>query len=92
MQGVKTANCPKLFLNQFSEINHKYETRYSKDSFKIQDAKLNVKRFAIRYRGPFIWNSVLNNEFKKLSTEKSPTTFKKSLKKYIINLDLVKYF
>ena len=92
MQSVKTKTCPVLFRSQFPEINHKYRTRYSRNAFKIQGARLNVKRFSINYRGPFMWNNVLNNELKKTCTEKSKLCFLKSVKNYIKNIDIEKYY
>ena len=92
MGSVKTKTCPKAFLDQFPAISHKYQTRYSKNAFKIQSAKLIVKRFAIKYRGPFMWNNVLSKELKESCTEKSKLCFNKSVKKYIMNLDIEKYF
>ena len=86
MGSVKTKTCPKAFLDQFSTITHKYQTRYSKNAFKIQGAKLAVKRFAIKYRGPFMWNNVLSKELKESCTEKSKLCFNKSVKHYIMNL------
>ena len=92
MGTVKTKTRPKSFLDQFPKISHKYQTRYSKNAFKIQGAKLAVKRFAIKYRGPFMWNNVLNKELKETCTEKSKLCFNKSVKQYIMNLDIERYF
>ena len=92
MQTVKTKTCPNLFITKFPEINHKYQTRYSKNAFKIQGARLNVKRFSIQYRGPFMWNNVLNKDLKLTCTEKSKLCFQKSLKNYLINQDVEKYY
>ena len=91
MQRVKIQNCPILFHEQYSEIDHKYQTRYSENAFKIPKAKTNAKRFTIRYRGPFLWNSVLSSELKKQSVTKSPKCFKKLLKDFIIDLETTKY-
>lgn len=86
MHRVKNSNCPSLFLNQFKNVNHKYHTRYSENAFKIPKANLNAKRFAIRYRGPKLWNSVLSNEMKSHSLVKSEKGLKSLLKNFILNL------
>ena len=85
MHQVKHQSCPSLFKSQFFNIDHKYPTRYSRNAFKIPFANLNVKRFSIRYRGPFLWNTVLSDELKNQSSQMSFACFKKTLKKYLID-------
>ena len=91
MQRVKKSNCPTVFDEKFSEIQHRYNTRYSENAFKIPKAKTKVKRFSIRYRGPFLWNNVLNSELKEQAVRKSSTGFKKLLKSFLVNLETTKH-
>ena len=79
MYKVKNGLCPDLFKTKFKEIDHKYETRYSKDAYKIPNAILDTKRFSIRYRGPRLWNNLLSQNLK---TETSLHTFRRLLKKF----------
>ena len=84
MQKVKKSNCPILFNEKFSETQHKYPTRYSENAFQIPAARTQLKRFSIRYRGPFLWNNVLTGELKKQGVNKTTETFKKFLKDFLI--------
>ena len=88
MHKIKNEEGPMIFHDQFSKIQHKYSTRYSKNAFNIPKANLNQKRFSIKYRGPYIWNNALNDEIKSQSTQISTPCFKKLLKRYVLNLDL----
>ena len=72
---------PKVFLEQFSEIQHKYNTRYSKDNFKIPRIKLKSSTYAIKHRGPFLWNTFLKSEAKSLT---SLNRFKETVKNILI--------
>ena len=91
MQRVKKSNCPTVFDEKFSEIQHRYNTRFSENAFKIPKAKTKVKRFSITYRGPFLWNNVLNSELKEQAVRKSSTGFKKLLKSFLVNLETTKH-
>ena len=92
MYKIKNRNGPLIFHDQFSEINHNYQTRYSNNAFKIPKAKLDLRRFSIRYRGPHIWNNFLNNDLKKQSLETSPICFKQLTKRYVMNQNAQTYF
>ena len=52
---------PKIFQTKFQYIEHKYETRQSKDNFIIPKRNTRITRFATPSRGPHIWNSLTNN-------------------------------
>ena len=55
---------PKSFQTKFQYIEHKYETRQSKDNFIIPKRNTQITWFAISSRGPRIWNSLTNNPTK----------------------------
>ena len=75
----------QIYLTKFKEINHKYETRYSKDAYKTPNAILDAKRFSIQYRGPRLWNNLLSQNLK---TETSLHTFRRLLKNFLIDLKI----
>ena len=54
----------KIFQTKFQYIEHKYETRQSKDNFIIPKRNTRITRFATSSRGPHNWNSLTNNPAK----------------------------
>ena len=56
MFRVHNETIPKSFQTKFQYIEHKYETRQSKDNFIIPKRNTRITRFAISSRGPRIWN------------------------------------
>ena len=54
--SVHTETILKSFQTKFQYIEHKYETRKSKDNFIIPKRNTRITRFAISSRGPRIWN------------------------------------
>ena len=64
MFRVHNETIPKCFQTKFQYIEHKYETRQSKDTFTIPKRNTRITRFAIPSRDPRIWNSLTNNPTK----------------------------
>ena len=64
MFRVHNQTIPKSFQTKFQYIEHKYETRQSKDNFIILKTNTRITRFAVSSRGPRIWNSFTNNPTK----------------------------
>ena len=85
MFKVKNRKGPNIFKSQFEEIDHHYKTRYSFNSYKISKASLKTKRLSISYRGPYLWNSILN---KNLKLPRTLNSFKRLLKSHLFELDL----
>ena len=56
MFRVHNQTIPKSFQTKFQYIEHKYETRQSKDNFIIPKRNTRITRLAISSRGPRIWN------------------------------------
>ena len=77
MYKMKHNLTPNLFTEQFTSIEHKYETRFSKNSYAVPKTVLKSSSFAIRHRGPYVWNNFLSNEHK---SEISLRPFIKTLK------------
>ena len=61
MFRVHNQTIPKNFQTKFEYIEHKYETKQSKDNFVIPKRNARITRFAISSRSPRIWNSLTNN-------------------------------
>ena len=59
MFRVHNETIPKSFQTKFQYIEHKYETRQSKDNFVIPKTNTRITRFAISSRGPCIWNQLI---------------------------------
>ena len=54
---------PTLYMKKFIFMNHKYPTRYSRNSFKSHERKLKIIGYDILSRGSHLWNE-LTNSFK----------------------------
>ena len=58
MFRVHNETIPESFQTNFQYIEHKYETRPSKDNFIIPKRNTGISHFAISSRSPRIWNSL----------------------------------
>jgi len=75
---------PAYFQPHFTLINHKYSTRHSIGNFLIPTTSLKKSDFSITCRGPRLWNSILNKDIKNIT---SIDLFKKTVKRYLLNLN-----
>ena len=89
MFRVHNENIPKCFQTKFQYIEHKYETRQSKDNFIIPKRNRQITRFAISSRGPRIWNSLTNNPAKTIDFY---PLFKSSIKEDLLKLKTEKNY
>ena len=64
MFRVHNKTISKSFQTKFQYIEHKYETRQSKDDFIIPKRNTRITRFAISSCGPLTWNALPNNPTK----------------------------
>ena len=80
---VHNETIPKSFQTNFQYIEHKYETRKSKDNFIIPKRNTRVTRFAISSCGPRIWNSLTNNPTKTIDFY---PLFKSTIKENLLKL------
>ena len=83
MFRVHNQTIPKSFQTKFQYIEHKYETRQSKNGFVIPKRNRRITRFAISSRGPQIWNSLTNNP---TNTIDFYLLFKSTLKENLLKL------
>ena len=77
MFKMKTNTAPCIFENQFTEIQHQYSTRFSKNSFVESQLVYSQTKFSVLSWGPRLWNKLLDQQQKFLDRE---TSFKKSIK------------
>ena len=60
MHKTKYGKNPRIFLPKFSEVDHQYPTRFTKNSFCYKRSACKTTSFAITLHGPLNWNSFLN--------------------------------
>ena len=82
MFKVKQKTAPDIFNNQFSKIQHKYPTRYSKNNFNIPKKISKLTSYSTVHRGPNLWNAFLDEKTKNLT---SLNQFKTAIKFKILN-------
>jgi hypothetical protein len=68
MFKVDNKMAPILFNSFFEKINHLYPTRFSNNNYIQPKTYYSATRFSIAIRGPKLWNTLLDNEFKKISS------------------------
>ena len=64
MFETKNEENPRIFSDQFSNIDHKYSTRFSDNNFKQHKRISNSTYYSIVNRGPYLWNNFLNTKEK----------------------------
>ena len=84
MQKVKNTTIPRAFLNTFEEIERKYPTSFSKYNFKQSPAFINYAKFSISSSGPQLWNRILSETQKSIS---SLLIFKARMKEKLLSAD-----
>ena len=90
MFKTKNEESPNIFSNQFSNVNHKYPTKFSENNFKQPKRISNSTYYSIVNRGPYLWNNFLSNDEKSIS---SYLQFKKSIKQKLLECETEeKYF
>ena len=60
MFKIKTNTVPRIFENQFTEIQHRYSARFSKNSFVESQSVYSQTKFSVSSRGPRLWNKLLD--------------------------------
>ena len=64
MHKHKLNKNPKIFVNSFNKIEHKYPTRYSRNNYKQPKLKTKNTSFAINYWGLYLWDKCLDDDKK----------------------------
>ena len=90
MFKVNKKMAPTLFNSFLEKINHLYPTRFSENNYIQPKTYYSITKFSIANRGPKLWNTLLNNELKTISSIKQ---FKNKLKqKLLINDKELNFF
>ena len=84
MHKVKNNNITHVFKQTFSEVNNKYNTKSSNVNFYKPLIKTKCAQYAISYRGPRLWNTLVPNTLQNTSFN----TFKQKLKQCVYNLTM----
>ena len=69
MFKIKANTAPCIFKNQFTEIQHQYSSRFSKNSFVENQLVFSQTKFSFSPPGPRIWNKLLDQQQKSLDRE-----------------------
>ena len=90
MFRVKNGTIPIVFNKKFETIDHIYPTRYSKNNFVLSTIKYKQTKNAISSRGPSLWNILLSEHLKTLTSEE---LFKGKVKDLLLSLENeIQYF
>ena len=90
MFRVKNNTIPIVFNAKFEIINHIYPTRNSQNNFVLSTIKYKQTKNAISARGPSLWNNILKDNLKTLTSE---TLFKAKVKDLLLSLENeIQYF
>ena len=84
MFKIKASTAACIFQNQFTEIQHQYSTRFSKNSFVESQLVYSQTKFSVSSRGPRLLNKLLDQQQKSLDRK---TSFKKSIKLTFLSLE-----
>ena len=83
MFKVDNETIRESFQTKFQYIEHKYETRQTKDNFITPKRNTRITHFALSSRGPCIWNSLTNNPTKTIDFY---PLFKSTIKENLLKL------
>ena len=86
MFKVRKGMSPKVFIDEFKKINHKYPTRHSKDCFSLPKIKSSFGKFSMSYRGPYLWNSFVKQHSVLRDEKTSLESFKVLTKRIILRI------
>ena len=59
MYTLKNDNIPKVFAELIKKPQHKYPTKFSKNSYTRKSFSLSNMKYCISVRGPELWNDFL---------------------------------
>ena len=90
MFRVKNNTIPRVFIERFHIIDHIYPTRNSQNNFAQSMIKYKQTKNAISARGPSLWNNILQENLKSLTSE---PLFKRKVKELLLSLENeIQYF
>ena len=83
MHRIKMGNIPEVFHETIKKPNHKYPTTFSNLNYSIKKYSLKSTKYSVSYRGPTLWNTILDKRDKEI---KSHLLFKKKIKSKLLDI------
>ena len=88
--GLGNSDIPAIFKDIVKKPVHKYPTKFLKLNYTLRKYYFTNSRFSISFRGPKLWNEILNKKEKELE---SHTYFRTCVKSKLLDLDnMCSYF
>ena len=84
MHKLNNDKTPKVFNDIIKRPEHRYPTNFSNLNFSLKSYALNNTKFSISFRGPKLWNDILNKQEKEIQPYK---LFQKKMKTKLLDLE-----
>ena len=84
MYRLENSDMPAIFNDIVKKPEHKYPTKFSSLNYTLRKYSFTNSRFSISFRGPKLWNEILNKEEKGLE---SHTLFKECVKLKLLDME-----
>ena len=82
MHKIKYNLAAKIFNDHFEQMNHKYSTKFSENSFKQPKTILKSTGYSVLNRAPSLWNKSLDTKWKSIH---SLSLFRQKVKEVLLN-------
>ena len=89
MHRIKMGNIPEVFHETIKKLNHKYPTTFSNLIYSINKYSLKSTKYSVSYRGPTLWNTILDKRDKEIE---SHLLFKKKIKSKLLDITIEQMF
>ena len=83
MYRLGNSDIPAIFNDIVKNPEHKYPTKFLSLNYTLRKYSFINRRFSISFRGPKLWNEILNQEEK---GSECHTLFKKCVKSKLLNM------
>ena len=70
MYRLENSNIPAIFNDIVKKPEHKYPTKSSSLNYTLRKYSFTNSRFSISFRGPKLWNEILNKDERGLESHK----------------------
>ena len=74
MHQIGTKTAPSVFLSKFEKPSHSYPTRFSNVKCIKPTYKLNICKFRVSVRGPYLWNEFQTQTEKEIESTSQDTS------------------
>ena len=65
---IKMGNTPEFFHETIKRSNHKYPTTFCDLTYNIKKFSLKSTKYIVSYRGPTLWNTMLDKRHKEIES------------------------